>query len=260
MLRLLLTRLIQTPFILLIIFSITFVLVWIVPGNPLNALDSKKPPKEIQEAMLRQYHLDDPVVFISEYAKGVFTEWDWGPSMQYKDQRVGDIIATSLPVSASLGLLAMVFALHVGIFAGVMGALKPNSWLDLGSLWMAILGISLPTFVIGSLLMIVFGSILHWFPIAGWETPAHYVLPAIALGIGPTAYIARLIRLGLTDIIKSDYVRTAKAKGVSPGNILLHHSLKVAFLPVLSFLGPALAAVMTGSFVIEKVFVIPGNW
>ena len=258
MIRLLLARFIQTPFILLIIFSITFVLVWLVPGNPLQAVDGKKPPREIQEAMQKQYHLDDPIVFVSEYAKGVFTRWDWGPSMQYKDRRVGEIIATSLPVSASLGLLAMVFALHVGIIVGVIGALKPNSWLDLGSLGMALLGISLPTFVTGSLLMIVFGGILKWFPIAGWESPRHYVLPAIALGIGPAAYIARLIRLGLTDIIKSDYIRTAKAKGVSPGNILLYHSLKVAFLPVLSFLGPALAAVMTGSFVIEKVFVIPG--
>ncbi len=259
MAKLILSRLLQIPLILGLIFCITFVLVWTIPGNPLLSPDGKKPSKQIQAALAKQYGLDGQHSDIMlKYAKDVLLHGDFGPSLQYKDQRVSQIIQTSLPISASLGIVAMVFALHLGLLVGIIGAIKPNSWLDLGSLSIALLGISLPTFVTGSILMIVFGSILHWFPIAGWESPGHYVLPAIALGIAPAAYIARLIRLGLADICKSDFIRTARAKGVSPLKILLDHSLKIAFLPVLSFLGPALAAVMTGSFVIEKVFAIPG--
>ncbi len=275
MARLILARLLQYPLILAVIFLVTFALAWIVPGDPLAREEGQRPPIEVQQAMRAQYHLDSPTTFIYEYVRGVVTRLDFGPSLHYRDQRVSDIIAQGMPISLTLGVVAVVMALFIGVGAGVIGALWPHSPLDATSLIVALLGVSLPTFVTGSVLLALFAGLVQWAPIGPWEWPGWnvsdagwwaafgemlkgLVLPALTLAAMPAAYIARLIRLGLADVMTSDYVRTARAKGLSHTRVLFGHALKVAFLPVLSFLGPAAAMAMTGSFVVEKVFALPG--
>lgn len=257
MTTLILRRLIQLPLILAVVFAVTFTLVWVLPGNPLDRADGRRPPPEVEQAMKARYNLDSPGKFVVEYLKGAVVG-DFGPSLQYKGQEVRDIIGKGLPISASLGLAALVVALFLGTLAGVLGALKPGSPLDSASLGIALLGISLPNFVTGTILLVLFAGVLRWVPVGGWSSPTDMILPAITLGLAPAAYIARLIRLGLADIMHADYIRTARAKGLSQTKTLFKHALKVAYLPVLSFLGPAAASVMTGSFVVEKVFNIPG--
>jgi oligopeptide transport system permease protein len=264
MVRLIIWRLIQLPFILAIIFIVTFALAWMVPGNPLEWAESKRPPPEIAEAMKRQYNLHSSRAFALSYLRGIFIGSerypapDFGPSLQYQEQRVSHIISESLSVSVQLGIAALVVALILGTTAGVIGALWPKSVLDLSSLAVALVGISLPSFVTGSILLVVFAGALRLFPVGGWGSPQQFILPAITLGIAPAAYIARLIRLGLADIMSRDFIRTARAKGLSRQRALFSHAMKVALLPVLSFMGPAAAATMTGSFVVEKIFNVPG--
>ena len=254
---LILRRLLQLPLILALVFGVTFVLVWVLPGNPLELSDGRRPPPEVEAAMRARYNLDSPTAFLGGYLKGAIVG-DFGPSLQYRGQQVRDILAAGLPVSMSLGIAALGVALILGTLAGVAGALKPGSALDSSSLALTLLGISLPNFVTGSILLVLFAGVLRWVPVGGWASPRDMILPAITLGLAPAAYIARLVRLGLADIMASDYLRTARAKGLSHLKALFKHALKVAYLPVLSFLGPAAASVMTGSFVVEKVFNIPG--
>ncbi|MCX5662660.1 MAG: ABC transporter permease [Planctomycetota bacterium] len=275
MTRLIFWRLLQLPVILAVIFVVTFTLAWIIPGNPLEKPDGQRPDAEISAAILRQYNLDNPWRFAGEYLKGVFTRGDFGPSLRYLDQRVSDIIGQALPVSAAIGTLALAIGLMLGLAAGILGALWPRSPLDLGSLAVAMVGVSLPTFVTGSILLALAAGLFGWAPIGGWTWPgwsvgsqlwwsragimmSHLILPALTLGLAPAAYIARLIRLGLADVMSSDFIRTARAKGLSERQSLFRHALKVAFLPVLSFLGPAAAVTLTGSFVVEQVFAVPG--
>lgn len=249
-------RLVQLPLILTIIFLTTFLLVWVLPGSPLDRDEGKRPPQAVLNAMEARYNLDSPGNFLKGYVKGL-TQGDFGPSINYPGQDVKSILRKSLPISMSLGLAALGVALVLGTIAGIAGALRPGSPLDSVSLGLTLLGISLPNFVTGTVLLVIFAGVLRWLPVGGW-TPAGMILPAITLGLAPAAYIARLIRLGLADIMSADYLRTARAKGLSHTKALFKHALKVAYLPVLSFLGPAAATVMTGSFVVEKVFNIPG--
>lgn len=257
MLRFIAWRLAQLPVILLVIFLVTFTLAWWIPGNPLENPDKPVPP-EIAEAMLRQYKLDSPWSFLRSYTVSVVTKGDLGPSLQYRDQTVNQIIADGLPVSVEVGFTALILALIIGVGAGLVSALRPGSLWDMSSLGIAVIGISLPTFVTASVLMILFAGMLKWLPVQGWGTWQHMVLPAITLCAMPGAYIARLTRMGLADVMQSDFIRTARAKGLSKPRTLIKHAMKVAFLPVLSFLGPASAVTMTGSFVVEKVFNLPG--
>lgn len=260
-------RLIQLPFILLAIYTVTFALAWMIPGNPLERED-RKPPEAIVEAMKAQYKLDRPSTFYFSYLKNVtgiaYVEGEsdrvvnFGPCLQYQDWSVNELIGGTLPVSMVLGVAAVILALVIGLTAGVIGAVKPGGILDFGSLMIALVGISLPSFVIGTVLLIVFAV---WFPvfrIGSWGSFGDIFLPALTLSLPIAAYIARLTRLGMIDTLGEDYIRTARAKGVPEYRVVLRHALKVAFLPVLSFLGPAAAAVMTGSFVVEKVFNVPG--
>ncbi len=256
MVRLIAVRLLQLPLILVVIFLLTFVLAWVAPGNPLDREDGRRPPPEVQEAMKRQYNLHSPGAFLVSYARGV-VRGDLGPSLHYQN-RVSEVIADGLPVSMALGAAALVVALFVGTLAGVVGALRPGTALDFSSMAITLIGISLPSFVTGSILLAVFAGLMGVLPAGGWGRPDQVILPALTLGAAPAAYIARLIRLGLADIMSSDYIRTAMAKGLSRRAALFKHAMKVAYLPVLSFLGPAAAAAMTGSFVVEKIFNIPG--
>ena len=268
MLRLLLLRLVQLPLILGVIFVLTLLLVWVIPGSPIERADAKELSPEVQRAIEAQYGLDRSTLgFAGMYLGDVVLRGDFGPSLQYPGQSVNQILRETAPVSAALGCGALAFGLLLGTAAGVVGALKPGSALEGGSLAVALIGISLPSFVTGNILLAVFAALpRRWFPeigflhlpLGGWEGPASLVLPAIALGLAPAAYIARLVRLQLADLMTQDFVRTARAKGLSHRAALFGHALKLAMLPVLSFLGPAAASALTGSFVIEKVFNIPG--
>ncbi|MBM43517.1 MAG: hypothetical protein CMJ36_00670 [Phycisphaerae bacterium] len=267
--RMVIARLLQLPLILLAIYTLTFMLVWIIPGNPLEKPEGRRPPVEIVDAMQARYNLDDPLVFYGDYLSGVSgLDWvlgdregpviDFGPSLRHENWTVNEILAAQLPVSILLGLAAIGLAFFIGVGAGVLGALRPGSLLDLGSLLLALVGISLPAFVIGTVLLVVFAVHLGWFPVGGWGEPGHVVLPALALSLPFAAYMARLTRSGMLEELQSDHVRTARAKGMPEYTVVLKHALKNALLPVLSYLGPATAAAMTGSFVVEKVFAVPG--
>ncbi len=261
-------RLVQLPFILFAVYTITFLLAWQIPGNPLEK-EGRRPPQEVIEQMQAQYNLDDPWAFYGDYiwkASGLSfvagerdgPVFDLGPSLRHENWTVNDILIAQLPISMTIGLCAILLALIIGLTAGVLSAIKPRSWLEGVSFSVAIIGISLPSFVIGVSLLIVFAFWLRWFPISGWGTWSHLVLPSIALSLPFAAYIAQLTKTGMVEQLRSDHIRTARAKGVSETKIVLKHAMKNAFLPVLSYLGPATAAAMTGSFVIEKVFAIPG--
>ncbi|MDG2422882.1 MAG: ABC transporter permease [Phycisphaerales bacterium] len=269
MTRLLLKRLVQLPIILLAVYTLTFMLTWLIPGSPLEKSEARQPPPEVVAAMESQYRLDDPWYFYWDYlgnATGV--SWilgerngpivDLGPSLRHENWNVNEILAAQLPVSMTLGLLAMLMACIIGIITGTMAAAKPGSWLDLLSLLIALIGISLPAFVTGTALLLVGGLWLDWFPVSGWGRPTHMILPALALSLPFAAYIGRLIRAGMLEQMASDHVRTLRALGLPERTILLRHCLRNAFLPVLSYLGPATAAAMTGSFVVERVFAVPG--
>jgi len=265
---LIIRRLLQLPIILFAIYTITFCLAWLIPGNPLQNPEGRQPPPEVQQAMLEQYKLDSPWRFYWDYlGKATGVSWvlgahdrpfDLGPSLTHQDWTVNEILAAGLPVSITLGLLAMLLACAIGLTAGVIGGVKPGSAADFGTLLIALIGISLPSFIIGTVLLVVFGVWLKVVPIGGWGGVRYTILPAVTLALPFAAYIARLTRFGMIDEMSSDYVRTARAKGVPQRQVVLKHAMKNAFLPVLSYLGPAAAMAMTGSFVVEKVFAVPG--
>lgn len=257
MLHLIASRLLQLPLILAVVFTVTFSLVWVLPGSPLDRKGERQLAPEVRRAMEARYNLDSRTAFVTGYLGGL-VKGDFGPSLQHRDRTVAEILAKGLPVSMSLGVAALAVAVFLGTLAGVAGALRPGSFLDSGSLGLTLIGISLPSFVTGTVLLVIFAGLLSWLPTGGWGGPRSMILPALTLGLAPAAYIARLIRLGLADIMASDYIRTARAKGASHRRTIFCHALKVAYLPVLSFLGPAAASVMTGSFVVEKVFNLPG--
>ena len=264
---LILRRLAQLPLIILVVYTVTFALVWVIPGDPVDAPEGRRPPQAVIDAMRAQYDLDDPVTFYFSYlGKATGVSWllgdapepfDLGPSLKNPGWTVNEILAAGLPVSVALGLSAILIALAIGLTAGVIGGLRPNTWLDAGSQALAVVGISLPSFVIGSLLLAVFAVRLGWLPIGGWGGFSHLVLPAFALSLPFAAYIARLTRFGMIDEMRKDYIRTARAKGLPEHRVAFGHALRNAFLPVLSYLGPATAIAMTGSFVVEKVFAVP---
>jgi oligopeptide transport system permease protein len=261
-------RLLQLPLILFVIYTITFALAWMIPGNPLENPEGRRPPEEIMQAMLEQYKLDSSWSFYWDYlGKASGASWllgrhdrpfDLGPSLKHENWTVNEILAAGLPVSVTVGLAAILLACAIGIAAGVIGAVRPGSWLDFATFIVALAGISLPTFVIGTALLVAFAVWWHVFPVGGWGGIRHVVLPAFTLSLPFAAYIARLTRFGMIEELQSDYARTARAKGVPELRVVLRHALKNAFLPVLSYLGPAAAIALTGSFVVEKVFAVPG--
>lgn len=288
MLGLILRRLAQLPLIILVIYTITLTLAWAIPGNPLEAQEGRRPPESVVSAMKAQYNLDSfwgfytsyltnatGVTYVSDLVTGELARereaaraagvaprtryvFDLGPSLQYDDWNVNQIIASALPVSVTLGALAILIALAIGLAAGVVGAIKPGSLMDHATLIVALIGISLPSFVTASILLIVFSVWIPIFPVASWGTLGSMILPPLALSLPFAAYIARLTRMGMIEVMGTDYIRTARAKGLRERTVVLKHALKNAFLPVLSFLGPATALAMTGSFVIERVFNVPG--
>ncbi|MEE9294031.1 MAG: ABC transporter permease [Phycisphaerae bacterium] len=241
---------------LLCVYTVTFVMVIVVPGNPFASADRNMPP-EVVRALEARYSMDNNLRYFFEFLAGA-VRLDFGPSFQYKDWTCTQIIAQSLPVSVTLGLSAILIAVLVGVPIGVYSAIRRDQWFDVTALGLVLIGISVPTFVTGSLLLTVFAVYLQVLPIGGWGSVAHLPLPAVALSLPFVAYIARLTRAGVLDAVSGDFVRTALAKGLSRRTVIWKHVFKVAFLPVLSYLGPATAQAMTGSFVVEKVFSVPG--
>lgn len=238
------------------IYTMTFLMVISIPGNPFQHGARNLPP-DAERALRARYHLDNNWKYFQEFLSGA-ARLDFGPTYMYPDWSCNQIIASALPVSATIGLSAILLAVFVGVPVGVMGAVRRGGPLDAALSTLVLLGISVPTFVAGTALLILFGVVWKCAPVGGWGTPRHLLLPAITLSLPFIAYVARLTRMSMLDSLQSDFIRTALAKGLAPRTVIWKHALKPAFLPVLSYLGPATAQAMTGSFVVEKVFGVPG--
>ena len=257
MIQLLVWRLAQFPLILAIIYLITFMFVWVAPGSPFG--QSERKLNEAAETALKQkFHAESWHQFLRYYPQNILLHGDFGPSMQYGEWSVNDILKSALPVSITLGIFALTLGTILGVGVGTLAAVHRGGVFDWLSLTLVLLGISLPSFISAAVLLSVFAGKLGWFPIGGWGSLKDLVLPGLALSLAPMAYIARLTRVSMIDVLSSDYVRTAVAKGLSRNVVIWKHCVRNAFLPVLSYLGPAAAATLTGSFVVEKVFSIPG--
>lgn len=241
---------------LFFIITITFMLMQMAPGGPFSS--EKKLPPKIEEQMNEIYGLNDPIhVQYFDYLTRI-AKWDFGPSFKYVGQSVNDIISRSFPYSFILGMEAILIALSVGILLGVIAALYHNKFGDYIAMIIAVLGISVPSFILATILQYYFALKLQMFPIAQFDSFAHTVLPAIALATTPLAFIARLMRSSMLDVLNSDYIKTAKAKGLSGRVTIYRHGIRNAILPVISYLGPLVVSILTGSFIVEKIFAIPG--
>lgn len=257
MIAFILKRLLQAVPVLLIVITVAFLFVHAAPGGPFSS--ERAVPPEILKALNERYRLDQPlhvqyVAYLGDLARG-----ELGPSFKYPGRSVAEIIALGMPVTLELGAYALCIALLLGVGAGIAAATRPNSWRDHAAMSLAMTGICLPTFVMGPLLILVFGIKLEWLPVTGWGwLPGDKVLPSLTLGLAYAAYIARLGRAGMLDILGQDFIRTARAKGVPESAIILRHALRGGLQPVVSFLGPATAGLLGGSFVVETLFQIPG--
>ena len=240
-----------------VIVTLTFVMMKFIPGDPF-ASDADVLPPEVLENMRAQYNLDKPVAIqYVLYLKGLAT-FDLGPSIQSRTRSVNDIIASGFPPSAILGLQSLVIALFFGLLLGIIAALNHNRIVDYVSMIIAIIGISIPSFILAPLLIKVFSVDLGIFPVATWGTWMHTVLPSIALASMPLAVVARFMRSSMIEVMGANYIRTADAKGLSTVGIVVKHGIRNAILPVVSFIGPLFVSLITGTFVIEKIFAIPG--
>ncbi len=256
MLKFVALRAAQGLLVLLAIYAITFFLVAATPGSPFSTERAIRP--EILAQIEAFYGYDKPVgerfwTSLSNFVRGEF-----GPSAVYANRSVTQIIGESFPVSLKLGSISLLVALLIGIPAGIIAAVKRNTWLDYVPMSVAMAGICLPTFVMGPLLALVFGLLLQLLPVSGWFGPEYVVLPAATLGLYYAAYFARLTRGGMLEMLNQDFVRTARAKGVPEAMIVWKHCLKGGLIPAITFLGPALAGIISGSFVVETIFQIPG--
>ncbi len=257
MLRFAFNRLLQAIPVLLIVISATFFLVHSAPGGPFSA--DKAVPPEVIRALEAQYNLDQPLWQQYVSYLGDVMQGDLGPSFKYSGRTVNELIAAGLPATAELAMYAMLVALIIGISAGVLAAMRPNTMQDYLPMSAAMLGICMPSFLLGPILVLIFGIHLEWLPVSGWgDIPGDKILPAITLGTGYAAYIARLSRGGMLEVLSQDYIRTARAKGLSEPLIIFKHALRGGLIPVVAFLGPAFAGLLGGSFVVETIFQIPG--
>jgi oligopeptide transport system permease protein len=257
MLRFAFYRLLQAIPVLLIVISLTFMLVHSAPGGPFSA--DKAVPPEVIKALEAQYNLDQPLWQQYVSYLGDVLQGDFGPSFKYPGRDVTELIAAGLPATAELALYAMLVALVIGVSAGVAAAMRPNTAQDYIPMSAAMVGICMPSFLLGPLLVLVFGIHLEWLPVSGWvDMPGDKILPAITLGTGYAAYIARLSRGGMLEVLSQDYIRTARAKGLSEPLVIAKHALRGGLIPVVAFLGPAFAGLLGGSFVVETIFQIPG--
>ena len=257
MLRFIISRLLQAIPVIFIVITATFFLVRAAPGGPFDAEKVVLP--EVKRALEAQYKLDLPLheqyfAYLSDLAQG-----ELGPSFKYPGRSVNEILFSGLPVTAELGFYALLIALIIGVTAGVFASLKPNTRQDYIPMGLAMIGICMPSFLLGPLLVLVFGIYLEWLPISGWGSiPGDKILPSITLGAAYAAYVARLSRAGMLEILSQDYIRTARAKGLPEWLVVGKHALRGGLIPVVAFLGPAFAGLLAGSFEVETIFQIPG--
>lgn len=240
----------------LLVVTLTWGLIRVAPGNFYSS--EKKLPPAIEENIKKKYGLDK--LWYEQYGLMMLNivQLDFGDSLKYQGQTVNEIIWRHLPYSATIGILAYLLALIVGLSAGIIAALKQNSFLDYGSMALAMLGLSVPNFVFGPLLVLFFSLQLYLFPPSRWGGVSAIILPVITLSAIYAAYIARLTRAGMLEVMRSDYIRTARAKGLNETTVLLRHAIRGGIIPVVSFTGPALAGLLAGTVVVERVFAIPG--
>jgi oligopeptide transport system permease protein len=249
-------RLLQSLLVVLFTFTLTFAMVRLAPGGPFAK--DRAVSAEILAAQERAYGLDAPIVVQYVRALGLLLRGDLGPSYVYEGRTVNDLIADALPISLAIGFGGLVIAVLIGMPLGVVAAVRRNSVTDHLATGCALLGICLPGFVLGPVLALVFGIQLNWFNASGWYDASDWVLPSATLGLFYAAYIARLARVGTLEVLALDHIRTARAKGLPGWLVVGRHALRQAILPVVSFLGPAMAGLVSGSIVIERVFQIPG--
>ncbi len=240
----------------LLVITLTWVLIRMAPGSFYSS--EKKLPPAVEANIKKKYGLDKPVLQQYGILMWNIGRGDFGDSLKYEGQSVNEIIRRHFPYSATIGIFAYLLALILGLTAGIVAALKQNTAADYGSMSLAMLGLSVPNFVLGPILVLIFSLWLYWLPPARVGGASSYVLPVITLAAIYAAYIARLTRAGMLEVLRSDYIRTARAKGLSEWKVLLKHALRGGLIPVVSFTGPALAALLAGTVVIERVFAIPG--
>ena len=255
--RFIASRVLQAIPVLFIVITLTFFLVRFAPGGPFSTEKAVVP--EVKRALEAQYQLDQPLLaqfgsYLTDLVHG-----DFGPSFKYPGRTVNELIAAGFPATAELGLYALLVAVVLGMAAGIVAALNPNSWRDYVPMSAAMIGICMPTFLLGPLLVLIFGLWLEWLPVSGWgEVSGDKILPSITLGAAYAAYIARLTRSGMLEVLSQDYIRTARAKGLPEYVVVFKHALRGGVIPVVAFLGPAFAGLLSGSFVVETIFQVPG--
>ncbi len=256
MLSFILRRLLLIIPMALVVVTLTWGLVRIAPGNFYSG--EKKLPAGVEATIRKKYGLDQP--WYTQYGMMMsnIVRGDFGDSLKYQGQSVNEIIRRHLPYSATIGILGYLLALTLGLTAGTIAALRQNSWFDYGSMSLAMFGLSVPNFVLGPILVLIFSFWLYLLPSARLGGPLSLILPVVTLAAIYTAYIARLTRAGMLEVMRSDYIRTARAKGLDEKTVLLRHAIRGGIIPVVSFTGPALAALLAGTVVVEKVFAIPG--
>ncbi len=257
MLGYILRRILQSIPVILVVVTATFFMVRAAPGGPFD--EERSVPPEVMQSLNARYNLDAPLWQQYTDYLGNLLRGDFGPSFRFANRSVNEIIAAGFPVTLELSLYAILVALVVGLFSGILASLRANTLQDYIPMSAAMAGICLPNFVLGPLLILCFGIWLGWVPVSGWgATPGDKILPALTLGSTYAAYIARISRGSMLEVLSQDYIRTARAKGLSPGRIVVVHALRGALNPVVSFMGPAIAGLLAGSFVVETVFQIPG--
>ena len=249
-------RLLETIPVLFVIITGSFFMIRLAPGGPFDS--ERRVTPEVQRNLNAYYGYDKPLYVQYGRYMAKLAHGDLGPSTKNASHTVNELIGESFPISLELGCYAIAIAMLIGITAGIVASLRPNTATDYLPMSLAMAGICLPTFVLGPLLVLVFALWLKWFNPSGWYEPADRVLPALTLGIFYAAYLARLTRGGMLEILSQDYIRTARAKGAGEWRVILKHALRGGLLPVVSFLGPALAGIISGSFVVETIFQIPG--
>ncbi len=256
MVKFILRRISTGALVVLVVSTLTFFLLRVLPGGPFDI--EKKLPPQIRKNIEEKYRLDQPLW--EQYAKylGDLVRGDFGPSYKYVDRTVGDIIQETLPVSLKLGIVSLLVSIAIGTTMGIIAAMRPRGILDLFTASFATALVSVPSFVIGAGLIYYLSVKLGWFPAALWGRPEHMVLPTLTLAAGPAAYLARLTRGSMLEVSENPFVRTARAKGLSEIKVVLKHILRNALIPVVTVLGPIAAYLITGSFVVEHIFAIPG--
>jgi oligopeptide transport system permease protein len=251
------SRLLQAIPVLFIVITLTFFLVRFAPGGPFSTEKAVVP--EVKKALEAQYKLDQPLLLQYGSYLGDLARGDFGPSFKYPGRSVNELIAAGIPATAELGFYALLVAVVLGMGSGIAAALSPNTWKDYVPMSAAMIGICMPTFLLGPLLVLIFGLWLEWVPVSGWgEVPGDKILPSFTLGAAYAAYVARLTRSGLLEVLSQDYIRTAKAKGLPNSVVVFKHALRGSLIPVVAFLGPAFAGLLSGSFVVETIFQVPG--